>query len=75
MCGNELNLVDSFSVMSGWVEPALSKKWLCLLVLSADNLCKQFRSIRSPRYWRFNFKLSKIRIIGSQQGHNNYKWY
>ena len=40
MCGNELNLVDSFSVMLGWVEPALSKNWLCLLVLSADNLCK-----------------------------------
>ena len=36
MCGNELNLVNSFSVMLGWVEPALSKKWLCLLVLSAD---------------------------------------
>ena len=24
MCGNELNLVKSFSVMLGWVEPALS---------------------------------------------------
>ena len=44
MCGNELNLVNSFSVMLGWVEPALSKNWLCLLVLSADNLCKQFGS-------------------------------
>ena len=33
MCGNELDLVDSFSVMLEWVEPALSKKWLCLLVL------------------------------------------
>ena len=44
MCGNELNLVNSFSVMLGWVEPALSKKWLCLLVSSADNLCNQFRS-------------------------------
>ena len=43
MCGNELNLVNSFSVMLGWVEPALGKKWLCLLVSSADNLCKQFR--------------------------------
>ena len=38
MCGNELNLVNIFSVMLGWVEPALSKQWLCLLVLSADNL-------------------------------------
>ena len=27
-----LNLVNSFSVMLGWVEPALSKKWLCLQV-------------------------------------------
>ena len=26
MCGNELDLVNSFSVMLGWVEPALSKK-------------------------------------------------
>ena len=26
MCGNELNLVNSFSVMLGWVEPAQSKK-------------------------------------------------
>ena len=25
MCGNELNLVNCFSVMLGWVEPALSK--------------------------------------------------
>ena len=48
MCGNELNLVNSFSVMWGWVEPALSKKWLCLLVLSADNQCKQFRSRSDP---------------------------
>ena len=48
MCGNELNLVNSFSVMLGWVEPALSKKWLCLLVSSADNLCKQFRSRSDP---------------------------
>ena len=48
MCGNELNLVNSFSVMLGWVEPALSKKWLCLLVLSADNLCKQFRPRSDP---------------------------
>ena len=23
MCGNELNLVNSFSVMLGWVEPAV----------------------------------------------------
>ena len=43
MCGNELNLVNSFSVMLGWVEPALSKKWLCLLVL-----CKLFRSRLDP---------------------------
>ena len=43
MCGNELNIVNSFSVMLGWVEPTLSKKWQCLLVSSADNLCKQFR--------------------------------
>ena len=42
-CGNELNLVNSFSVMLGWVEPALSKKWLCLLVL-----CKLFRSRSDP---------------------------
>ena len=28
MCGNELNLVNSFSAMLGWVKPALSKKWL-----------------------------------------------
>ena len=48
MCGNELNLVNSFSVMLGWVEPALSKKWLCLLVSSADSLCKQFRSRSDP---------------------------
>ena len=48
MCDNELNIVDSFSVMLGWVEPALSKKWLCLLVLSADNLCEQFRSRSDP---------------------------
>ena len=48
MCGNELNLVNSYSVMLGWVEPALSKKWLCLLVPSADNLCKQFRSRSDP---------------------------
>ena len=48
MCGNELNLVNSFSVMLGWVEPALSKKLLCLLVSSADNLCKQFRSSSDP---------------------------
>ena len=41
MCGNKLNLVNSFSVMLGWVDPALSKNWLCLLVLSADNLGKQ----------------------------------
>ena len=33
MCGNGLNLVNSFSVMLGWVEQALSKKGLCLLVL------------------------------------------
>ena len=44
MCGNELNLVNSFSVMLGWVEPALSKKWLCLLVL-----CKLFRSRSDPK--------------------------
>ena len=37
MCGNELNLVNTFSVMLGWVELALIKKWLCLLVL-----CKLF---------------------------------
>ena len=43
MCGNELNLVNSFSVMLEWVEPALSKKWLCLLVL-----CKLFRSRSDP---------------------------
>ena len=48
MCGNELNLVDSFSVILGLVEPTLSKKWLCLLVSSADNLCKQFRSRSEP---------------------------
>ena len=48
MCDNELNLVNSFSVMLGWIEPALSKKWLCLLVLSADNLCKQLRSRSDP---------------------------
>ena len=48
MIGNELNLVNSFSVMLGWVEPALSKKWLCLLVSSTDNLCKQFRSRSDP---------------------------
>ena len=48
MCGNELNLVNSFSVMLGWVESALSKKWLGLLVLSADNLCKQFRFRSDP---------------------------
>ena len=48
MCGNELNLVNSFLVMLGWVEPALSKNWLCLLVLSADNLCKQFGSRSDP---------------------------
>ena len=48
MCGNELNLVNSFSVMLGLVEPALSKNWLCLLVLSADNLCKQFGSRSDP---------------------------
>ena len=34
--------------MLGWVEPALSKNWLCLLVLSADNLCKQFGSRLDP---------------------------
>ena len=43
MCGNEFNLVNSFSVMLGWVEPALSKKWLCLLVL-----CKLVRSRSYP---------------------------
>ena len=48
MCGNELNLVNSFSVMLGWVKPALSKNWLCLLVLSADNLYKQFGSRPDP---------------------------
>ena len=48
MCGYELNPVNSFSVMLGWVEPALSTKALCLLVSSADNVCKQFRS-RSDR--------------------------
>ena len=48
MCSDELNLVNSFSVMLGWVEPALSKNWLCLLVLSADNLCKQFGSRLDP---------------------------
>ena len=48
MCGNEFNLVNSFSVMFGWVEPALRLKWLCLLVSSADNLCKQFRSRSDP---------------------------
>ena len=48
MCGNELNLVNSFSVMLGWAEPALSKKWLRLLVSSSDNLCKQFRSRSDP---------------------------
>ena len=36
MCGNELNLVNTFSVMLGWVELALIKKWLCLLVLCLD---------------------------------------
>ena len=39
MCGNELNLVNTFSVMLGGFELALIKKWLCLLVL-----CKLFRS-------------------------------
>ena len=48
MCGNELNLVNSFSVMLGWVEPALSTNWQCLLLSSADNLCKQFRSRSDP---------------------------
>ena len=48
MCGNELNLVNRFLVMLGWVEPALSKKWLCLQVSSADNLCKQLRSRSDP---------------------------
>ena len=48
MCGNELNLVNNFSGMLGWVEPALSKKSLCLLVSSADNLCKQFRFRSDP---------------------------
>ena len=49
MCGNELNLVNSFSVMLRWVEPALSKKWLRLLVSFADNLCKHFRSRSDPK--------------------------
>ena len=48
MCGNDFNLVNSFSVMLGWVEPAISKMWLCLLVSSADNPCKQFRSRSDP---------------------------
>ena len=43
MCGNELNLVNTFSVMLGWVELALIKKWLCLLVF-----CKLFRSRSDP---------------------------
>ena len=43
MCGYELNLVNTFSVMLGWVELALIKKWLCLLVL-----CKLFRSRSDP---------------------------
>ena len=34
MCGNELNLVNSFSVMLGWVEPALSK-----LAVSTSVVC------------------------------------
>ena len=43
MCGNELSLVNTFSVMLRWVELALIKKWLCLLVL-----CKLFRSTSDP---------------------------
>ena len=37
MCGNELNLVNNFSVILGWVEPALSKKWLCCLLITFAN--------------------------------------
>ena len=45
MCGNELNLVDSFLVTLELVEPALSKKWLCLLSIYLSLLVRSYMSI------------------------------
>ena len=59
--------VNIFSVILGQVEPALRINWLCLLVSSADNLCKQFRS-RSGlfNYYGYIYKVCKGAKIRSR---------
>ena len=63
VCFYSLRPSQHFSAMLGRIELVLCKKWLCLLVSSADNLCKQFRSrsdLTKRRAWSWS-KLLPLR--------------